>query len=97
MSSDLYHHPMTAVPGAAARAAIGAARELRLPAARGQAARLAEIAIRERRTRLACPAGVRAAGLDDRAGRRHARRIAKARFPRIRRLAGFSARRGGRR
>jgi hypothetical protein len=98
MSSDLYHHPMTTVSDTAAQAAIGAvARELRLLAVRDQAARLAEIAIRERRTHLAYLAGVLAAELDDRTGRRHARRIAKARFPRIKRLAGFNARRGGRR
>ena len=98
MSSDLYHHPMTAVSDTAAQAAIiPAARELRLPTVRGQAAGLAEIAIRERHTHLAYLAGVLTAELDDRTGRRHARRIAKASFPRIKRLADFNARRGGRR
>jgi hypothetical protein len=70
---------------------------LRLPTVRGQAARLAEIAIREHHTHLAYLAGVLAAELDGRTGRRHARRIAKARLPRIKRLADFNARRGGRR
>ena len=82
---------MTAVSEAAAQAAIGAAaRELKLPTVRDQAARLAEIATRERSTYLAYLAEVLAAELDDRSARRRARRIADARFPRIKRLADFS-------
>ena len=83
---------MTAVSDAAAQAAIGAAaRELKLPTVRDQAARLAEIAARQRSTYLAYLAEVLAAELDDRSARRRARRIAEARFPRIKRLADFSA------
>jgi DNA replication protein DnaC len=82
---------MTAVSDAAAQAAIGAAaRELKLPAVRDQAARLAEIAVRERHTHLAYLAEVLSAELDDRSGRRRARRIAEARFPRLKRLADFN-------
>ena len=82
---------MTAVSDTAAQAAIGAAaRELKLPTVRDQAARLAEIAARERSTYLAYLAEVLAAELDDRSARRRARRIADARFPRIKRLADFS-------
>lgn len=72
---------------AAAQAAIGAAaRELRLPTVRDQAARLAEIAVRERRTHLA----FLAVEVDDRSARTCARRIAEIRFPRIKRLAEFN-------
>jgi DNA replication protein DnaC len=78
---------MNPLSDTAAQAAIGAAtRELRLPTIRDQAARLAEIAARARATRLAYLAEVLAAELDDRS----ARRIAEARFPRIKRLADFS-------
>ena len=70
---------MTAVSDTAAQAAIGAAaRELKLPTVRDQAARLAQIAARERRTHLAYLAEVLAAELDDRSARRRARRIADA-------------------
>jgi DNA replication protein DnaC len=83
---------VTAVSDAAAQAAIGAAaRELKLPTVRDQAAQLAEIATRERATYLAYLAEVLAAELDDRSARRRARRIADARFPRIKRLADFNA------
>lgn len=83
---------MTAVSDTAARAAIGAAaRELHLPTVRDQAARLAETAARERQTHLAYLAEVLAAEVDDRCARRRARRIAEARFPRLKRLADFSA------
>jgi hypothetical protein len=52
-----------------AQAAIGAAaRELKLPTVRDQAARLAEIAAREHSTYLAYLAEVLAAELDDRLG-----------------------------
>ena len=53
---------MTGVSDTAAQAAIGAAaRELKLPTVRDQAARLAEIAVRERHTHLAYLAEVSAA------------------------------------
>ena len=82
---------MTAVSDAAAGAAIGAAaRELKLPTVRDQATRLAEIAAREHATYLAYLAELLAAELDDRSARRRARRIAEARFPRIKRLADFN-------
>jgi len=81
---------VTAVSDTAALAAIGAAaRELKLPTVREQAARLAETAIRERQTHLAYLAELLAAETDDRTSRRRARRIAEARFPRIKRLADF--------
>src|SRR5436190_22186002 len=83
---------MNPLSDAAAQAAIGAAaRELRLPTVRDQAARLAEIAAREHATHLAYLAEILAAELDDRSARRRARRIAEARFPRLKRLADFSA------
>jgi DNA replication protein DnaC len=82
---------MTAVPGTAAQAAIGAAaRELHLPTVRDQATRLAEIAARQRHTHLAYLAEVLAAELDDRSARRRARRIGEAKFPRLKRLADFN-------
>ena len=82
---------MTAVSDTAAQAAIGAAaRELKLPTVRDQATRLAQIAARERRTHLAYLAEVLAAELDDRTERRRTRRIAEAKFPRLKRLADFN-------
>jgi DNA replication protein DnaC len=83
---------MITVTDAAAQAAIGAAaRELRLPTVRAEAARLAEIAARQRHTHLAYLAEVLSAELDDRSSRRRARRIADAKFPRLKRLADFNA------
>src|SRR5215813_6508109 len=62
---------MTAISDTAALAAIGAAaRELKLPTIRADAARLAEIAVRERQTHLGYLAEVLAAEIDDRTGRR---------------------------
>ena len=82
---------MTGVSDTAALAAIGAAaRELKLPTVRADAVRLAEIAVRERQTHLAYLAELLAAEIDDRTGRRRTRRIAEARFPRIKRLADFN-------
>ena len=82
---------MTAISDTAALAAIGAAaRELKLPTGRDQAARLAEIAVRERQTHLSYLAEILSAEIDDRTGRRRTRRIAEARFPRIKRLADFN-------
>ena len=86
---------MNPVSDNAAQAAIGAAaRELRLPTVRAEAARLAEIAAREHHTHLGYLAEVLSAELDDRSGRRRARRITDARF-RLKRLADFSTDRTG--
>lgn len=75
----------------AAQAAIGAAaRELHLPTVRDEAARLAEIAVRERQTHLGFLAEVLTAEVDDRNDRRRARRISEAKFPRLKRLADFN-------
>jgi len=74
----------------AAKAAIGAAaRELRLPVVRADAARIAETAQRAGQSYLAYLAEVLSAEVDARAQRRRARRIGEARFPRIKRLADF--------
>jgi DNA replication protein DnaC len=82
---------VTGISDTAALAAIGAAaRELKLPTVRADAARLAEIAVRERQTHLGYLAELLSAEIDDRTGRRRTRRIAEARFPRIKRLADFS-------
>ena len=76
---------------AAAQAAIGAAaRELHLPTVREEAHRLAEIAVRERHTHLGFLAEVLSAEVDERCERRRARRIAEARFPRLKRLSEFN-------
>jgi len=76
----------------AAQAAIGAAaRELHLPNVRDEAARLAEIAVREHQTHLGFLAEVLTAEVDDRNDRRRARRISEAKFPRLKRLAEFNA------
>ncbi len=83
---------MSAVTDTAAQAAIGAAaRELKLPTVRAEAARLAEIAAREHHTYLAFLAEVLSCEIDERSSRRRARRIAEAKFPRIKRLADFNA------
>jgi DNA replication protein DnaC len=75
---------------AAAQASIGAAaRELHLPTVRTEAARLAEIADRERQTHLRYLSEVLAAEVDDRTERRRTRRINDAKFPRLKRLADF--------
>jgi DNA replication protein DnaC len=82
---------MTGLSDTAALASIGAAaRELKLPTVREQAARLAETAVRERHSHLAYLAEILAAETDDRAARRRARRIGEARFPRLKRLADFN-------
>jgi DNA replication protein DnaC len=76
---------------AAAQAAIGAATaELHLPTVRDQAARLAEVAARERHTHLGFLAEVLSAEVDDRAERRRARRVGEAKFPRLKRLSDFN-------
>jgi DNA replication protein DnaC len=75
----------------AAAASIGAAaRELHLPTVREEAARLAEIALRERQSHLGFLAEVLAAEVDDRIDRRRTRRIAEAKFPRLKRLAEYN-------
>jgi DNA replication protein DnaC len=82
---------VTGLSDTAALASIGAAaRELKLPTVRADAARLAEIAVRERHTHLGYLAEILSAEVDDRTSRRRARRIAEARFPRTKRLADFS-------
>ncbi|WP_240437694.1 ATP-binding protein [Sciscionella marina] len=76
---------------AAAQAAIdAAARDLHLPTIRTEAARLAEIAGRERQTYLAFLAEVLAAEVDERGERRRTRWIAEAKFPRLKRLSEFN-------
>lgn len=81
---------MTRMSETAAQAAIGAAtKELRLPTVRKEAVRLAEIAQRERLSHLQFLVEVLSAELDDRAERRRTRRIAEARFPRLKRLGDF--------
>jgi DNA replication protein DnaC len=76
---------------AAAQACIGAAaRELHLPTVRAESGRLAEIAVRERRTPLGYLAEVLAAEVDDRLQRRQTRRIGEAKFPRLKRLSEFN-------
>jgi len=80
-----------AISDTAALAAIGAAaRELKLPTVRADAARMAEIAVRERQTHLAYLAEILSAEIDGRTGRRRIRRIAEARSPRIKGLADFN-------
>jgi DNA replication protein DnaC len=66
-----------------------ACRALRLPTVRQVAAPLAEAALRDRLTHRAYLAEVLGAELEDRDARRRERRIAEARFPRLKRLAEF--------
>jgi DNA replication protein DnaC len=81
---------MTAMSEPAAEAAIGAAcRALLLPTVRSEAIPLADAAARERLTHRVYLAEVLSAEVDERAGRRRARRISEARFPRIKRLEDF--------
>ena len=82
---------MSARSDTAAQAAIGAAaRELHLPTVRDEATRLAELAVRERQTHLGFLAEVLSAEVDERSERRRTRRIAEAKFPRLKRLAEFN-------
>ena len=74
---------------AAGLAIDGACRALRLPTVRSQAGPLAEAAARDRLTHRAYLADVLSAELDEREGKRRDRRIAEARFPRLKRLADF--------
>ncbi len=64
----------------------GACRELRLPTVRARHAELADAAARDRLTHRAFLAEVLGAEIDERDGRRRDRRIADARFPRVKRL-----------
>jgi DNA replication protein DnaC len=76
----------------AADAAIGAAcRALHLPTVRDEAARIADLAARERFTHRAYLAEVLTAEVDERDARRRARRVVEARFPRMKRLSEFDA------
>lgn len=74
----------------AAEAAIDAAcRALHLPTVRAEAAPLADTAAKERLTHRAYLAEVLSAEVDQRDGRRRARRLLEARFPRLKRLEDF--------
>jgi DNA replication protein DnaC len=82
---------MTTTTDSAATASIeAAARELRLPAIRQHAGRLAAQAQRSNTTYLGFLADTLTVELDDRAERRRTRRIHEARFPRLKRLADFN-------
>ena len=80
----------TTTDTAAAASIEAAARELRLPAIREQAGRLAAQAQRTKATYLGFLADTLTLEFDDRAERRRARRIHEARFPRLKRLADFN-------
>jgi DNA replication protein DnaC len=74
----------------AAEAAIGAAcRALHLPTVRAEAGPLADQAAKERLTHRAYLAEVLSSEVDERDGRRRARRLLEARFPRLKRLEDF--------
>jgi DNA replication protein DnaC len=74
---------------AASLAIDDACRVLHLPTVRAQHTALAEAATRERLSHRAFLAEVLAAELEDRDARRRERRIAEARFPRLKGLADF--------
>lgn len=81
---------ITAMTEPAAEAAIVAAcRALHLPTVRADAAGLADTAAKEQLTHRAFLAEVLAAEVDERDGRRRARRVVEARFPRLKRLEDF--------
>jgi len=81
---------MTALTEQAAEAAIGSAcRALHLPTVRDESARLAAAAAKEHMTHQGYLAEVLTAEVDERDGRRRARRVVEARFPRVKRLAEF--------
>lgn len=81
---------MSGLTEEAAEAAIGSAcRSLHLPTVRDEAGRIAEVAAKERLTHRAYLAEVLTAEVDERDGRRRARRVVEARFPRIKRLGDF--------
>src|SRR4051812_5069622 len=66
-----------------------ATRVLHLPTVRAAADELAQAAVRDRVTHRAYLAELLAAEVGDREARRRERRIAEARFPRLKRLAEF--------
>jgi DNA replication protein DnaC len=74
---------------AASLAIDGACRELRLPTVRAQHAALAEAAARDRLSHRAFLAEALGAEVEERDARRRERRVAEARFPRLKRLADF--------
>ena len=74
---------------AASLAIDGACRSLHLPTVRSQHDELADAAARDRLSHRAYLAEVLGAELEERDGRRRERRIAEARFPRLKRLADF--------
>ncbi|MEJ7702534.1 MAG: IS21-like element helper ATPase IstB [Geodermatophilaceae bacterium] len=81
---------VTALTTPAAQAAIGVAcRALHLPTVRGEAARIADAAARERLSHQAYLAEVLTAECDDRDTRRRIRRVLEAKFPRAKRLTDF--------
>jgi DNA replication protein DnaC len=81
---------VSALTEQAADLAIDAAcRSLHLPTVRAQHAELADAAVRDHLTHRAFLAEVLGAETDERDGRRRERRIAEARFPRLKRLDDF--------
>jgi DNA replication protein DnaC len=81
---------MTTMTTEAASTAVEVAcRELHLPTVRAEATRLAEAASSARLGHLAYLAEVLACEVDDRDARRRERRVAEARFPRMKRLSDF--------
>lgn len=81
---------VTVLTDPAAEAAIGAAcRALHLPTIRAEAARIADVAARERLSHKAYLAEVLTAECDDRDSRRRIRRVNEAKFPRAKHLADF--------
>ena len=74
---------------AAEAAIVAACRELHLPTVRSEAPALADSAAKERVTHRAYLAEVLSAEVDERDGRRRARRVVEARFPRLKRLEDF--------
>lgn len=67
-----------------------ACKELRMPTIASRSSALAREAARENQSHLAYLSALLEAELEDRAERRRQRRIAEARFPRLKRLADFS-------
>jgi DNA replication protein DnaC len=74
---------------AAEAAIVAACRCLHLPTVRAEAPTLADAAAKERVTHRAYLAEVLSAEVDERDGRRRARRVVEARFPRLKRLEDF--------
>jgi DNA replication protein DnaC len=81
---------MSGLTEEAAEAAIGSAcRALHLPTVRDEAGRIAGQAAKDHLTHRGYLAEVLTAEVDERDGRRRARRVVEARFPRVKRLADF--------